>query len=129
MVDLPSTEVEQGTPAKLSCVIENLTRKLDSVKWEKPNSGGVITDGTDGYKIDVGKWYDQSYTQISVLTVPASKVTSDSFYTCVIQSRELGITRKYEPALTVFGKCDECFYRVYCLADMDAAAVRCPTPP
>ena len=87
-------EVSTNTSAQLSCVVTGLTRKLDSVKWEKPNSGGMITDGTDGYKIDVGTYNDETNSQTTVLTVPASltETESSSNYTCVIQSTEHGFT-------------------------------------
>ena len=87
-------EVSTNTSAQISCVVTGLTRQLNSVKWEKPNSGGVITDGTDGYKIDVGTYNDDTNSQTTVLTVPASltDTESSSNYTCVIQSTEHGFT-------------------------------------
>ena len=87
-------EVEASTEAMLSCVVNGLTRQLDSVRWEKPNSGGMITDGTDGYKIDVGTYNDNTNSQTTILTVPASLMVPEhlSNYTCVIQSDEHGHT-------------------------------------
>ena len=87
-------EVSTNTSAQLFCVVTGLTRQLDSVKWEKPNSGGMITDGTDGYKIDVGTYNDETNSQTTVLTVPASLMVPEhlSNYMCVIQSDEHGHT-------------------------------------
>ena len=87
-------EVFTNTSAQLSCVVTGLTRQLDSVKWEKPNSGGVITDGTDGYKIDVGTYNDDTNSQTTVLTVPGPLMVPEhlSNYSCVIQSEEHGHT-------------------------------------
>jgi hypothetical protein len=82
------SEVLRGSEATISCVVSGLTKKLDEVKWEKPNSGGEITDGTDGYKIDQGTYDGDSHTQTTVLTIPESQNTEDAVYTCVIQSEE-----------------------------------------
>ena len=80
--------------------------------WEKPNSGGMITNGTDGYKIDDGNYIysdgEKSGQRFkSVLTIPASEVKADSNFTCVVQSREYGMYDQKEVAnLFVFSKCD-----------------------
>ena len=87
-------EESTNAPAQLSCVVTGLTRQLDSVKWEKPNSEGVITDGTDGYKIDVGTYNDDTNSQTTVLTLPKSLTETGNqfYYTCIIQSTEHGLT-------------------------------------
>ena len=97
-------DVEFNTSAQLSCVVTGLTRQLGSVTWEKP--GGVITDGTDGYKIDVGPYDDYSNSQTTVLTVPASQVTDDSNFTCSFdfQGDEAGINEEHQTTLHVFSK-------------------------
>lgn len=82
------SEVLKGTEATISCVVTGLTKKLDKVKWEKPNSGGEITNGTDGYKIDQGQYKGDSHTQTTVLTIPKSQNKADAGYTCVIHSNE-----------------------------------------
>jgi hypothetical protein len=82
------SEVLRGSEAIISCVVSGLTKKLDEVKWEEPNSGGEITDGTDGYKIDQGTYDGDSHTQTTVLTVPRSYNIADVSYTCVIHSEE-----------------------------------------
>ena len=99
-------DVEFNTSAQLSCVVTGLTRQLDSVIWEKPNSGGVITDGTDGYKIDVGTYDDSINSQTTVLTVPASQVKADANFTCSFdfQGLEPGINEEHQTALHVFSK-------------------------
>ena len=51
-VEGKDVEVVASTEAKLSCVVHGLTRQLDLVRWE--SFEGEITDGTDGYEIDVG---------------------------------------------------------------------------
>ena len=58
------------------------------MKWEKPNSGGKITDSTDGYKIDEGQYDEDSHTQTTVLTIPKSQNIADSAYTCIVHSNE-----------------------------------------
>ena len=50
------SEVLIKTAATISCVVTGLTKQLDSVTWEKPNSGGKITHGTEGYRIDNGTY-------------------------------------------------------------------------
>ena len=101
------SEVEINTSTNVSCMVYGLSKQLDSVKWEKPDSEGVITDGTDGYKIDVGTYEDDGDggRQESVLTIPASEVKADSNFTCVVQSREHGIDEEKEDAnLFVFSE-------------------------
>ena len=81
-----------GTDATISCVVKGLTKKLDKVTWEKPSSGGAITNGNDGFTIDEGSYLTDSDSQTTILTVPAAKNTADATYTCVIQSDEHGKT-------------------------------------
>ena len=82
------SEMLKNTTATISCVVTRLTKKLDAVAWEKPNSGGFITNGTDGYKIDEGAYQDGSNSQTTILTIPAAENGADSLYTCVITSDE-----------------------------------------
>ena len=98
------SEVEINTSTNVSCVVYGLSKQLDSVKWEKPNFGGVITDGTDGYKIDVGTYedYGHSGSQESVLTIPASEVKADSNFTCVVESLEHGIDGEFKEDANLF---------------------------
>ena len=56
--------------------------------WEKSDSGGAITDGTDGYQIDVGAYQDESNSQTTVLTIPAAENKANAAYTCLITSNE-----------------------------------------
>ena len=77
-----------NTQTTISCVISSLTKEVDEVEWEKPNSGGVINQGTDGYQIDEGTFDSETNSQTTVLTIPADKNTADSVYTCVITSFE-----------------------------------------
>ena len=108
------SHVEINTSAKLLCYAWGLTRQLESVKWEKPAPGGVIIDGTDGYKIDVGTFNNSGDYQESILTIPASEVTADSTFTCVIQSLEHGIDgERVEANLLVFSKYDHNRYYEY----------------
>ena len=84
------SEVLKNTEATISCEVTGLTKALDTVTWEKPNSGGTITDGTDDYAIDKGTYNAGSHSQTTVLTIPASENTVDTVYTCIIQSDEHG---------------------------------------
>ena len=84
------SEVLKDTQTTISCVVSGLTKKLDAVTWEKSNSGGAITDGTDGYQIDVGAYQDGSNSQTSILTIPAAENGADAAFTCLITSYEHG---------------------------------------
>ena len=65
-----------------------MTKKLDTVTWEKPDSGGAITDGTDGYQIIEGTYQGESHSQTTVLTIPVAENRADAAYTCLITSIE-----------------------------------------
>ena len=65
-----------------------MTKKLDAITWEKSDSGGAITEGTDGYQIDVGNYQGESNSQTTILTIPADKNGADAAYTCLITSNE-----------------------------------------
>ena len=80
------------TEAKISCVVSGLTKQLDAVTWEKPSSGGVITDGTDDYHIAIGDYEPATNIQTTILTIPGPANTADAVFTCVIQSDEHGKT-------------------------------------
>ena len=67
-----------------------MTKKLDAVTWEKSDSGGAITDGTDGYQIDVGTLQDKSDSQTTILTIPDTENVADAVFSCVITSNEHG---------------------------------------
>ena len=86
------SEVLKDTQATISCVVSGLTKQLNAVGWEKPDSGGAVSHGTDGYQIDEGTYQDGTNSQTTVLTVPAAKNTVDAVYTCVITSTEHGET-------------------------------------
>ena len=62
--------------------------------WEKPGSGGTITDGTDGYQIDVGTYQGVSNSQTTILTIPGAHNGADDEFTCVITSNEHGISEE-----------------------------------
>ena len=78
----------KDTQATISCVVTGLTKQLDAVSWEKPNSGGAISHGIDGYQIDVGTYQDGSNSQTTILTVPAAVNGADAVFSCVITSNE-----------------------------------------
>ena len=82
------SEVLIKTAATISCVVTGLTKQLNTVKWEKPNSGGVITDGTEEYHIDIGTYQEGSYSQTTILTVPAAANKADATFSCVIKAAE-----------------------------------------
>ena len=105
------SEVLIGTQATISCVITGLTKELDKVTWEKPNSGGRITDNTDGFVIDVGTYNDETNSQTTVLTIPGAQNTADASYTCVIQSDEHGKqSKKIEVMSEVFSESFSSFF-------------------
>ena len=79
-----------NTEAIISCVVSGLTKQLNAVTWEKPSSGGVITDGTDDYHIDTGTYEPTTNIQTTIVTIPGSANTADAVFTCVIQSDEHG---------------------------------------
>ncbi|XP_063676931.1 mucin-17-like [Bolinopsis microptera] len=87
-VKAKGSEVLTNTEATISCVVSGLSQQLDAVTWKKPSSGGVITDGTDSYNIDIGTYDPGSNSQTTILTVPAGESTADALFTCVIQSDE-----------------------------------------
>ena len=94
-----------NTQTTISCVITGLTRELDEVVWEKPNSGGAIVHGTDGYEIDEGTYDNETLSQTTVLTVPAIENLSDSIYTCVVTSLEHAtVSNKVDVYLFIFSK-------------------------
>ena len=93
-----------NTQTTISCVISGLSKELDEVQWEKPNSGGVIYHGTGGYQIDKGTFDSETNSQTTVLTIPADKNTADSVYTCVITSVEHEKMAKETVISDVFSK-------------------------
>ena len=90
MVEARHSEVLKDTQTTISCVVSGLTKKLDGVTWEKPDSGEAVTDGTDGYQIDVGTYQDESNSQTTILTIPADENEADAVFSCVITSNEQG---------------------------------------
>ena len=87
-VEARHSEVLKDTQATISCVVTGLTKQLDAVSWEKPNSGGAITHDVDGYQIDVGTYQDGFNSQTTILTVPAAVNGADAVFSCVITSNE-----------------------------------------
>ena len=87
-VEPKHNEVLKNTQATISCVVTGLTKQLDAVSWEKPNSGGAITHGVDGYQIDVGTYQDGSNSQTTILTIPSTANMVDAVFPCVITSNE-----------------------------------------
>ena len=105
-VEAKGSEVVMNSQATISCVTSGLTQQLDAVTWEKPDGGGVITHNVDGYKIEKGSYDTGSYSQTTVLTIPADKNTADSVYMCIITSNEHAVSAaKTEVHSNVFSKC------------------------
>ena len=99
------SEVLKDTQTTISCVVTGLTRKLEAVTWEKPGSGGTITDGTDGYQIDEGTYEGESNSQTTVLTIPAAENGADTVFSCLITSDEHGKSADSKSVTSnVFGK-------------------------
>ena len=97
-VEARHSEVLKDTQATISCVVTGLTKQLDAVSWEKPNSGGAITHDVDGYQIDVGTYQDGSNSQTTILTIPSTANMVDAVFPCIITSNE---HRKSEDATNV----------------------------
>jgi hypothetical protein len=89
-VTAKGSEVFDDTQATISCEVTGLTKQLEAVTWQKPNSGGGITHDTEGYLIDVGTYDSDSNTQTTILTIPGSANGADAVYTCIIESVEHG---------------------------------------
>ena len=64
------------------------------VKWERPNSGGAITneDNSEGYTFAQGTYNSGDNSQTATLIVPEGVNSADATYTCVIQCEEHGKT-------------------------------------
>ena len=92
-VEATNSETLMNSQTTISCIVSGLTKRLEEVEWEKPNSGGVIQHGTDGYEINKGTFDDETNSQTTVLTIPADKNIADSVYTCVITSVEHALTQ------------------------------------
>jgi hypothetical protein len=87
-VEAKHSEVLKDTQATISCVVSGLTKQLDDVGWEKPNSGGTITHDQEGYQIDQGTYQETSHSQTTILTIPIAENGADAVFTCVITSNE-----------------------------------------
>ena len=87
-VEAKQSEVLKDTQATLSCMVTGLTKELDSIAWEEPTSGKLLTNGVDGYKIEKGTYHNGFKSQTTILTIPATKNKADSVYACVIASIE-----------------------------------------
>ena len=82
-----------------------MTKKLDTVTWEKSDSGGAITDGTDGYQINEGTYQGVSNSQTTILTIPGAHNGADDVFTCIITSNEHGISDEKTAVISnVFSK-------------------------
>ena len=103
-VEAKGSEVLTNTQATISCVVNGLTKQLDTVTWEKPGSVG-ITHNVDGFLIVEGTFDVGTKSQTTVLTIPAAQNTVDSVYTCVITSAEHGqSSHKTDVNSNVFSK-------------------------
>ena len=103
-VEAKGSEVLTNTQATISCIVNGLTKQLDTVTWEKP-SGVGITHDVDGFLIEVGTFVEGTKSQTTVLTIPAAQNTADSVYTCVITSAEHGQTsHKTDVNSNIFSK-------------------------
>ena len=110
------SEVLKNTAATISCIVTGLTKQLDAVTWEKPNSGGKITDGTEGYYIDVGTYQDEFNSQTTILTVPAAANGADAVFSCVITASEYGVLETRTAVKSVvFSKYTPFFCNMYIL--------------
>ena len=102
MVNPVHREQLTGTETEISCIVSELTRDLEEVKWTKSDNTD-ITSGQDGYTIDVGTLSGDSQT--TTLTVAADQNTEDTTYSCVITSNEHAVKNKSTTVnLKVFSK-------------------------
>ena len=92
MVEAKNSEVHKSTQTTISCVVNGLTKQLDTVTWEKPSGAGALENNQEGYEIDVGTFNPDLKSQTTILTIPADKNTADSVYTCVVTSTEHGLS-------------------------------------
>ena len=105
-VEAKHSEVLKGTQSTISCVVTGLTKALDTVVWEKPSSGGAITNNVEDYKIEVGTYQESSHSQTTILTVPAAANSADAVFTCVVTSDEHKKTaHKTDVKSNVFSEC------------------------
>ena len=92
----------KGTEAKISCIVNGLTKALDEVKWTD-SDGTLITSGSNNYVIEEGDLIGN--TQTTVLTVPAALNTQDTTFNCLITSNEHAkVDDKTTVSLKVFSK-------------------------
>ena len=95
-----------GTEVTISCIVNGITRQLDTVTWTK-SDGSLITSGQDGLTVDPGIFSGSSQT--TTLTVAGPQNNQDTTYYCVVTSNELGITDKSTAVnLEVFSECANC---------------------
>ena len=95
-----------GTEVTISCIVNGITRQLDTVTWTK-SDGSLITSGQDGLTVDPGIFSGSSQT--TTLTVAGPQNNQDTTYNCVVTSNELGITDKSTAVnLEVFSECANC---------------------
>ena len=79
----------EGTEAKVSCIVNGLTKALDKVTWTRSDNS-EIESGGGGFVIDKGSL--EANSQTTILTVPAAANTQDTTFNCLISSREHGKT-------------------------------------
>ena len=89
-IEAKGSEALTDTEATISFVVSGLTNELDAVTWEKPSDGGIITDGTEDYLIDIGTNDSSTNNQTTILAISGSANTADAGFTYVIQSDEHG---------------------------------------
>ena len=76
-----------GTEVTISCIVNGITRQLDTVTWTK-SDGSLITSGQDGLTVDTGSFSGSSQT--TTLTVAGPLNNQDTTYNCVVTSNEHG---------------------------------------
>ena len=92
----------EGTEAKVSCIVNGLTKALDKVTWTRSDNS-EIESGMNSFVIDAGTL--DSNSQTTILTVPAAANTQDTTFNCLISSREHGKTDdNTSVSLKVFSK-------------------------
>jgi hypothetical protein len=125
-VEAKHSEVLKGTQATVSCVVKGLTKQLDAVEWEKPNSGGKITNNVDDYKIEVGTYQKSSHSQTTILTIPPAANGADAVYTCIVTSDEHKKTgHKTSVNSNVFSEHYMIYHENFCCSRIDLCFCSC----
>ena len=101
-IEAVDKEIEAGTSAIISCVINGISQQLDNVQWTQ---GGAPISNSADYTIVPGTFNGNTFSQITTLSIGATENTEDMIYKCLITSNEWEITdQETSVSLDVFCK-------------------------